>query len=154
LAQQADYPVRVSIEIKMQDAKSNRTAKELAGIVVEAVRAHGLEERAAIQSFQAEALDAVAELAPELDRAILVRSPGAYDRAVEASRATILSPRHDGLTRAAVERFQQRGIAVVPWTVNKPSTMERMISWGVDGIISDYPDRVLQILDRPPEDAP
>ena len=154
LASQADYPVRVSIEIKMQDAKSARSAEELAGIVVEAVRAHGLEGRTVIQSFQTEALVAVAELAPELGRAILVRSPGAYDRAVEASRATILSPRHDGLTQAAVERFQQRDIAVIPWTVNKPSAIERMVSWGVDGIISDYPDRVLQVLDRPSEDAP
>jgi glycerophosphoryl diester phosphodiesterase len=154
LVRQADYPVGVSIEIKMQDTKSDRSAEELAGIVIEAVRAHGLEERTIIQSFQPEALAAVAALAPELGRAILVRSPGAYDRAVERSQATILSPRHDGLTQAAVERFQQRDIAVVPWTVNKPNVIERMISWGVDGIISDYPDRVLQILDRSPEDAP
>jgi glycerophosphoryl diester phosphodiesterase len=153
LARQADYPVRVSIEIKMQDAKSDRAAEELAGIVVEAVRSHGLEGRAIIQSFQTEALVAVAELAPELDRAILVRSPSAYDRTVEASQATILSPRHDRLTRDAVERFQQRGIAVIPWTVNKPSAIERMLSWGVDGIISDYPDRVLELLERGSEDG-
>ena len=154
LARQADYPVRVSIEIKMQDSSSGRTAEELAGIVVETVRAHGLEGRTMVQSFDPEALSAVAELAPELGRAVLVRSPGAYDRAVERGRATILAPRHDGLTRAAVERFQQRGIAVIPWTVNKPSAIERMISWGVDGIISDYPDRVLEILDRPEGASP
>jgi len=153
LAVQADYPVRVSIEIKMQDSGAGRTADELAALVVEAVRARGLAERAIIQSFQPEALSAVADLAPELGRAILVRSPGAYDSAVERSQATILSPRHDGLTRAAVERFQQRGIAVIPWTVNKPKAIEQMISWGVDGIISDYPDRVLQILSDLPPDA-
>ena len=154
LAGQADYPVRLSIEIKMQDSGSGRTADELAALIVEAVRAPGLEERSIIQSFQPEALRAVAELAPELDRAILVRDPGTYDRAVEQSRATILSPRHDGLTVAAVERFHQRGIAVIPWTVNKPKAIRRMISWGVDGIISDYPDRVLRILEELSRDDP
>jgi glycerophosphoryl diester phosphodiesterase len=148
LADQADYPVRLSIEIKMQDSDPGRTVEELAGLVVEAVRTRGLEQRTIIQSFQPEALRAVAELAPELGRAILVRSPGAYDRSVERSHATILSPRHDGLTQAAVERFHQRGIAVIPWTVNKPRAIEQMISWNVDGIISDYPDRVLEILEE------
>jgi glycerophosphoryl diester phosphodiesterase len=75
-----------------------------------------------------------------------VRSPSAYDRSVDAARATILSPRHDRLTRAAVERFRQRGIAVIPWTVNKPERIARMIEMDVDGIISDYPDRVLELL--------
>lgn len=154
LALKADYPVRLSVEIKMQGSHSEGAAAELAGIIVETIRAHGLEERTIVQSYQSEALSAVADLAPELDRAILVRSPSAYDREVERARATILSPRHDGLTRAAVERFQQRGIAVIPWTVNKPSAIEKMISWGVDGIITDYPERVLEILGRSEEDSP
>ena len=138
----------------MQGSHSEGAATELARVIVEAIRARELVERTIVQSFQAEALSAVAELAPELDRAILVRSPSAYDREVERSRATILSPRHDGLTRAAVERFQQRGIAVIPWTVNEPNAIETMISWGVDGIISDYPDRVLEILGGSEDDSP
>jgi glycerophosphoryl diester phosphodiesterase len=154
LAGEANYPVRFSVEIKMQGSTSADAATKLAGIVVETIRAHELEERTIVQSFQPEALAAVAELAPEIERAVLVRSAGAYDRAVERAKATILSPRHDGLTRAAVERFQQRGISVIPWTVNKTSAIEKVISWGVDGIISDYPDRVLQALEQPAEEAP
>jgi glycerophosphoryl diester phosphodiesterase len=37
-------------------------------------------------------------------------------------------------------------VRVIPWTVNKPPDMRRMIAWGVDGIITDYPDRALTIL--------
>ena len=148
LADQTDYSVRWSIEIKMKDSRSGHTAEQLAALVVESVRAGGLEDRTIIQSFEPEVLLAVAELAPKMGRAILVRSPGAYDRSVESSRATILSPRYDGLTAAAVERFHQRGIAVIPWTANNPKIIRRLISWGVDGIISDYPDRVLQVLDE------
>jgi len=148
LADQAEYPVRWSIEIKMKDTRSGRSAEELATLAVETVRAAGLDDRTIFQSFEPQVLLAVAELAPDMGRAILVRSPGAYDRSVEGSRATILSPRYDRLRAATVERIHQRGIAVIPWTVNDPKTIRRMISWGVDGIISDYPDRVLQVLDE------
>ncbi len=145
LAEMADYPVRWSIEIKMKDSRSGRTAQELAEIAVKTVQAAGLENRTIIQSHDPEVLLSVAELAPEIGRAILVRSPGAYDRLVESSRATILSPRYDRLRATDVERFHARGIAIIPWTVNNPNNILTMISWGVDGIISDYPDRVLQV---------
>jgi glycerophosphoryl diester phosphodiesterase len=100
LAVQASYPVRVSIEIKVHDGKADRCAEELARNVVEALRSHGLERRAVVQSFQPEALRAVAELAPEIGRAL-----------------------------------------------------ERLVGWGVDGIITDYPERALETSGRPPEDA-
>ena len=41
--------------------------------------------------------------------------------------------------------MQSLGIAVVPWTVNEPADIRRVLGLGVDGIISDYPDRVIAI---------
>jgi glycerophosphoryl diester phosphodiesterase len=35
---------------------------------------------------------------------------------------------------------------VIPWTVNKPADMRKVIGWGVDGLITDYPDRALELL--------
>ena len=35
---------------------------------------------------------------------------------------------------------------LIPWTVNEPSAIKRLLSWGVEGIISDYPDRVINII--------
>jgi glycerophosphoryl diester phosphodiesterase len=35
---------------------------------------------------------------------------------------------------------------VIPWTVNEPDDIRRVLGLGVDGIISDYPDRVKQAL--------
>ena len=71
-----------------------------------------------------------------------------YDRLMKESGADILSPYHPRLKRADVTRFRQRGVPVLPWTVNSPRAIRRFIEWGVDGIISDYPDRVLAILDK------
>ena len=45
-----------------------------------------------------------------------------------------------------MERAQAAGIAVVPWTVNQEADLGRMIDWGVDGVITDYPDRAMALL--------
>ena len=79
-------------------------------------------------------------------RAILVRRPDEYDAAVQQSRATILSPSYDALQRQDVERFQRLGIAVIPWTINEPADLCRMIAWGVNGVITDYPGRAMQLV--------
>ena len=38
------------------------------------------------------------------------------------------------------------GLRVIPWTVNERADMERLIDLGVDGLISDYPDRLRAVL--------
>ena len=35
---------------------------------------------------------------------------------------------------------------MIPWTVNAPADIDRLIGWGVDGIISDYPNRVREVM--------
>lgn len=50
------------------------------------------------------------------------------------------------VTRDMVRRAHRAGIEVVPWTINDPATMEKLIDDGVDGIITDYPDRLRDVL--------
>jgi glycerophosphoryl diester phosphodiesterase len=57
------------------------------------------------------------------------------------------APLYTDLTEAQVEEAHRFGLGVVPWTVNRPHDMRRMIAWKVDGIISDYPD-VLAAITR------
>ena len=147
LAVAAAYPVRVSVEIKASGAKGP-SIEEIAGLLVDALRRHDLVQRAIVQSFSAEALVAVHEIEPALTLAILIRDRGSYDRALERSGAGVLSPKAGGLLESDVRRFQERGIAVIPWTVNRPAMIRRMIDWSVDGIVSDYPDQVIEILNE------
>nr|WP_240519452.1 glycerophosphodiester phosphodiesterase family protein [Amycolatopsis antarctica] len=81
---------------------------------------------------------------------------GSPVRAVRSFGATALSPVHgnpqDGAvgdpdyapftTRELVREAHRAGIAVVPWTVDDPATMRKLVDDGVDGIITDYPDRL------------
>ncbi|HJZ11497.1 MAG TPA: glycerophosphodiester phosphodiesterase, partial [Acidobacteriota bacterium] len=52
------------------------------------------------------------------------------------------------VTRGFIEAARRKGLAFQIWTVNDPQDMERLLEWGVDGIITDFPDRLLEIVSR------
>ena len=56
------------------------------------------------------------------------------------------SPNGGAVTEALVKEAQGLGLKVIPWTINTPADMERLIGWGVDGIITDYPDRLRTVM--------
>ncbi|PRX47618.1 glycerophosphoryl diester phosphodiesterase [Prauserella shujinwangii] len=84
---------------------------------------------------------------------------GSPVRAVRTFGASALSPVHGNpqggsvtdpgyvpfTTRELVEEAHAAGIKVVPWTVNDKATMHKLIDDGVDGIITDYPDRLREV---------
>lgn len=57
-------------------------------------------------------------------------------------RAYSLHPEYKLLTFEMVKSIQQKGFKIYPWTVNSLEDIERLKSWQVDGIISDFPDRL------------
>jgi glycerophosphoryl diester phosphodiesterase len=58
----------------------------------------------------------------------------------------IYSPDYSLLTAEKISDLQAEGIRVIPWTVNEPEDMEKMRRFGVDGLITDYPDRAQFLL--------
>lgn len=145
LAQGADYPVHLSLEIKWHKRKDDLTVYEFAERLIDLIKQYKLEDRTLIESFYAPALRAVRALDPAMPRAILLNMRHDYARVVSTSTATILSPRYPTLRAGDVPRLHHEGVRVIPWTVNKPAHICRLIRWGVDGIISDYPERVLKL---------
>ena len=66
----------------------------------------------------------------------------ALPAAVAVEGGDTWAPHYPDLTRDALEEAHALGLRVIPWTVNDPAAIARLIEWGVDGLISDYPDRV------------
>ena len=60
---------------------------------------------------------------------------------VQAAGCSIWSPSHEQLSEALVQDAHDRGLRVIPWTVNDPARGEVLIGWGVDGLITDHPER-------------
>jgi glycerophosphoryl diester phosphodiesterase len=65
---------------------------------------------------------------------------------IKAAGGTIWSPWLNNVDAAAVKRAHEAGLQIIAWTVNEPADMRRLIDWGVDGIITDYPDRLREVM--------
>ena len=64
-------------------------------------------------------------------------------RYAEAIKAYSINPYHMLLQKKYVEEAHEKGIKIYPWTPNKPEDIQNVVKKGVDGVISDYPDRIL-----------
>ncbi|MGM0738229.1 MAG: glycerophosphodiester phosphodiesterase family protein, partial [Bacteroidota bacterium] len=60
----------------------------------------------------------------------------------------IYSPNYGILTPEHVNRAHELGMRVIPWTVNNKDDMQRMMELGVDGLITDYPNRFNELYRR------
>lgn len=166
--------VRFNIEIKTNPTRPELTLdpERFAELAVAAIRKAKAGARSTIQSFDWRGLLAARRLAPEIatgclsiesnnfdtvGRASAQPSPWlggldlkAHDSSVpklaKAAGCAVWSPFWRNVTAENVTEAQTLGLKVVPWTVNNPTDMAQLIDLGVDGLITDYPDRAKAIL--------
>ena len=166
--------IRFNIETKVTPLAPEETAgpEELARAVVEVLRAEGMLDRADLQSFDWRVLHEARALAPELSTVCLTAeqrwhdnihrgrsgpSPwtagldiaafdGSVPRMVKAAGCAVWSPYYRDLAREALAEAHALGLRVVVWTVNDAGDMVALARLGVDGIITDYPDRAMEAL--------
>lgn len=60
----------------------------------------------------------------------------------QSLKATTINPNFRSLTKENMEKIKKAGLQVLPWTVNQPEDIALMMDLGVDGIITDFPERV------------
>ncbi len=168
--------VRFNIEIKTDPNKPDLTIEPaaFAAAAVDGIRKGKAETRSTLQSFDWRGLIAAKKLAPEIatgcltiesnnfdtvGRAASRPSPwlagldlaahgGSVPRLAQAAGCATWSPFWRNVTAENVKEAQALGLKVVPWTVNAPAEMARLIDLGIDGLITDYPDRGAQILSQ------
>jgi glycerophosphoryl diester phosphodiesterase len=169
LAADRGAPVRFSIETKIDPNRPDDTVApdSMATALLQAVRAAGMSERVSIQSFDWRTLRIIQERAPGIPTVCLTARTSNADstadarwtaglriadhgnsvpRLAKAAGCATWSPNAGALTRATLKEAQDAGLKVVPWTVNEPADMDRLIAWGVDGLITDYPDRAREAM--------
>jgi glycerophosphoryl diester phosphodiesterase len=166
VAASGDTDVRFNIETKLEpDAPElSPTPAEFARLLVDDVGDSGLTDRVSIQSFDWRTLAEVQRIAPEITTVALTEADtdlldgswtaglrladydGSVPRLVAASGADVWSPDFTQLTTETVAEAHELGLLVVPWTVNEPADIEGVLGMGVDGIISDYPDRAVDLV--------
>jgi glycerophosphoryl diester phosphodiesterase len=112
------------------------------------VRAAKARPRTTVRCFDHRSLRAVRDLAPDLALAVLIAetAPLRPAQLADAADAETYCPGFEFLDEGQVKLLHAAGLQVLPWTVNDPADMSRLLDWGVDGITTDYPDRLAELL--------
>ena len=71
---------------------------------------------------------------------------GSVSQMIKAAGGKVWSPFYGDVTKENITRAHGAGLKVIPWTVNDEASMKNLIVMGVDGLISDYPDRLRAVL--------
>ncbi len=139
--------VRWNIEIKSQpewDGVRTPPIGDFARLVTDEIKALDLEQLVTVQSFDMRALEAVHRINPKLRIGQLIDNARglAWNLDQLTFKPDVYSPYYLLVSKKLVRNCHARGIRIVPWTVNDVPGMRRLIRLGVDGIITDYPDKI------------
>ncbi len=142
--------IRFNIELKLMPAYPEWTVapEDMVERVLQVVDAASAADRVAIQSFDWRAPRHVRRIRPDLAVGWLTDAdavPEAIPDAIVAEGGGHWAPYYTQLTPALITHAHANGLTVIPWTVNDPADMQRLIAWGVDGLITDWPDRALTL---------
>jgi glycerophosphoryl diester phosphodiesterase len=142
--------IRFNIEPKSDADKPDETLppEPFARALITEVRKAGLQSRTTVQAFDWRLLEVTEREAPEMPTVYCTEGKGSDPARVYEAGGKIWSPDFERLTPAKLAQARKWGMKVTVWTVNEPADITRMIDLGIDGIASDYPDRVLQQLEK------
>ena len=141
-------PFGYNIEIKSTPAGDNvyhPGVAEFSDLVYRVITEQLSPDRFTLQCFDFRVLRYWHEKYPSVTLVALVENSKGVEKNLADLGFTpaVYSPYYRLLTgKDAVVDIQRLGMRVIPWTVNDPNDMRRLKAWGVDGIITDYPDRI------------
>ncbi|MBI3609603.1 MAG: glycerophosphodiester phosphodiesterase [Nitrospirae bacterium] len=140
----AENRIKIQIELKRGSSLYPGIEKRL----IEMIARHRAENRTAVSSFETDALKTLRELDRTIPLGLLTRKPRPKDILEDAKSLNVQSL-HISTRRLSKEILTQahlNGLPVYAYTVNRPLLMRRYLSMGVDGLFTNYPDRLCEVL--------
>lgn len=142
-----------NVEIKRvpeNDELYHPNAFDFAFMVVSEVKKLGISERTIIQSFDPESLRMVRQIDDKLKLALLVENQVSPLTNLEklGFRPAIYSPDYQLVDENLVAFCKEQGLQLIPWTVNDKAAMNRLLDLKVQGIITDYPNILIKLLEQ------
>jgi glycerophosphoryl diester phosphodiesterase len=160
--------VQFDIETKVFPNRPNDTVapEEFVRIMLEDIRSADVVDRVMIQSFDWRTLQMFQAAEPRIRTMYLTiqirnannvadpawtagrlqRDYPSVPHMIKAAGGAIWAPNFGDLDQTLVRTAQGQGLKVMPWTVNEVIDMQRLLDWNVDGIITDYPDRLRAVM--------
>ena len=146
--------MRYVIEIKLTENPIDRPLCDL-------IRKYNMQDKAVIASFHDEAMQKFRQTCPEVatsasrgEVTMLVLLGKVFLSGLIAPQYQSIQPPYDPsesmnipiMTERFIREAHAKKIKVEPWTVDDPALMKQYIEWGVDGIITDRPDLMIEVL--------
>lgn len=146
--------MRYVIEIKL-------TQNPIQNPLCESIREHGMQEKVLIASFHDEAMQNFRAACPEVATSASRGEVTAFVLLGKVFLSGLLVPQYESIqppydpaesmnipimTRRFIREAHAKNVAVEPWTVNDPKLMKQYIEWGVDGIMTDRPDLMIEVM--------
>lgn len=151
------WPDRLlNIELKPTVAKSGTLEKAVADLLAEFNRKTDV----IVVSFNDQSVEVFKALAPDVHTATATGETAAYWASSQQALPGAPNPRYVALqvpevfagvtviTPDFIDNAHDNGLAVHAWTINDRPTMEKLLDWGADGIMTDYPTLLEQVLDE------
>ena len=159
----------INLEIKSTPVEKSLTPEpnEMVKIIIDEVSHSNLEDRIIYSSFDWRVLREIKERDPKIPRAYLTSSVKGkiYDKSpwldftplhngvelpelIKALGGSAWHPNYKDVNKEIVQISHDKGLPVNVWTVNKENDMLRMIDYGVDGIMTDYPLKLKELCER------
>lgn len=146
-------PVRYNIETKSTPAGDDLYHPKpavFARLLYDEILKHNMQQLVMIQSFDVRTLQEFRKYPVRMPLVLLVENRDGIERNLDrlGFQPDVYSPNFMLVDEALVTWCRQKGIRIIPWTVNEESDLEAMKKLNPDGIISDYPDRAIRIWRR------
>jgi glycerophosphoryl diester phosphodiesterase len=148
--------LRYVIEIKL-------TRNPIDTPLCDLIRAHNMQARVLVASFHDEAMRNFRATCPEVATSASRGEVTEFVLLGKAFLSGFIAPQYQSIqppydpeesmnipimTRRFIREAHAKNIKVEPWTVNDPELMKQYIAWGVDGIITDRPDLMMEVLNE------
>jgi glycerophosphoryl diester phosphodiesterase len=138
-----------NMEIKSQpawDGKYTPSVSDFAKLVLTEINRLGIKEKTCVQSFDPRALEAIKQLDKSVTIAFLIENINSLKVNLKllSFKPSIYSPYFKLISKKTVKKCHALGIKIIPWTVNELIDIQKIKSMGVDGIITDYPNRIFK----------
>jgi glycerophosphoryl diester phosphodiesterase len=149
---QAHPGLRFGIEIKQTEPLE--TAQRFCALI----REYGMVDQVLVSSFRQTNMDAFREECPEVATSATENEVRTFYILYRLGLVDLLSPGYHSLqvpessggihllTSGFIAAAHRRGLPVQPWTINSPEDLQRILALGVDGINTDNPDRLLELI--------
>ena len=126
------------------DGVHHPAPEEFVDLLVAVIQKEGIADRTVIQSFDMRTLKVVHQKYPSIKTSLLIENT---DKKTLDEQLTelgfipaVYSPHYTLVNSQLIKSCHEKGMKIIPWTINTKQEIERIRSLGVDGIITDYPD--------------